>query len=115
MNLKLYYDGDCPFCSRYADILGLKNCYELTLCDARVELEWMECREGLSLDDGVIVVLEGRCFQGVEALDMLLGFCRFKGLFFGLQRFVFSRPWLGGVIYGVAKFLRRALLRLQNK
>ena len=70
--LTLYYDKQCPFCSKYANFLKLKENFEITLKDARQNLDEISlvC-ENLDINDGFIVVYENHCFQGVKALEFL--------------------------------------------
>lgn len=115
MKLALYYDGDCPFCSKYADILRLQSCYELKIYNAREESSWQTCKKNIKLDDGVIFIVNGSCFQGVEALDMLLKTCKYKGLFFGFHKLIFSNSFIGNGVYWVFKILRKIALALKYK
>jgi len=110
MKVILYYDGDCPFCNRYADILKLKKCFDLEICDARTDLSWKEANKDIILDDGVILIYEEKLYQGVEALDMLLSICKYKGLFFSFQKFIFSNKFLGNIVYTCFKFFRKIAL-----
>ena len=70
--ITLYYDKQCPFCSNYANLLKLKENFEITLKDARENLDEISlvC-ENLDINDGFIVVYENHCFQGVKALEFL--------------------------------------------
>ena len=115
MKLALYYDGDCPFCSKYADVLRLKGCYELTICNAREDTSWQECNKNIKLDDGVILVANNNCFQGVEALDMLLKICQYRGLFFSLHKLIFSNALVGKSVYALFKILRKCVLYFKKK
>jgi predicted DCC family thiol-disulfide oxidoreductase YuxK len=102
---RLYYDGECPFCNRYAKFKELQACANLELCDARVDKSYEDL--GLKLDDGVILALEGgRSYQGVEAIRFLENICDFQGFFFQLQRWVFKTPLLRDGVYSVLKLLR---------
>ena len=114
MKAFLYYDGDCPFCNRYADILKLKKCFDLKICDARIDLSWKEFDKELLLDNGVILIYENQCYQGVEALDMLLSMCKYKGVFFSFQKIIFSNKIIGNIVYSCFKFLRKIALRLKR-
>lgn len=102
------------FCSRYADILKLKRCYDLEIHDARQDNSWLECSKNIDLDDGVILIVENNCFQGVQALDTLLRLCRYKGVFFGIHRLVFSNSFIGRIAYGALKGLRKTALFLKR-
>ena len=70
--ITLYYDKQCPFCSNYANLLKLKENFEITLKDARKNLDEISlvC-ENLDINDGFIVVYENHCFQGAKALEFL--------------------------------------------
>ena len=70
--ITLYYDKQCPFCSKYANLLKLKENFEISLKDARENLsEIAFVCENLNINDGFIVVYENNCFQGAKALEFL--------------------------------------------
>jgi len=110
MELILYYDGKCPFCNRYADILKLKKCYHIKICDARTNLHWKKLDENIQLDEGVILQYDDTYFQGVEALNMLLYICKYDGVFFLLQKWIFSNKFVGNIVYSGFKYLRKIAL-----
>ncbi|MGB6328399.1 MAG: DCC1-like thiol-disulfide oxidoreductase family protein [Halarcobacter sp.] len=114
MKVFLYYDGDCPFCKRYADILKLKKCFDIKICDARTDLSWKKSNKDIILDDGVILIYEDRYYQGVEALDMLLSICKYDGIFFSFQKFIFSNKILGFIVYNCLKFFRKVTLWIKS-
>jgi predicted DCC family thiol-disulfide oxidoreductase YuxK len=114
MKVFLYYDGECPFCNRYADILKLKKCFEINICDARTDLSWKECKKNICLDDGVILIYQEKCYQGVEALDMLLNICKYDGVFFSFQKLVFSNKFIGNIVYSCFKFFRKVALFIKK-
>lgn len=70
--LTLYYDKQCPFCSKYANLLKLKENFEITLKDARENLDEISvlCKN-LDINDGFIVLYKNDCFQGAKALEFL--------------------------------------------
>ena len=110
----IYYDGDCPFCNRYAEILKLKKCLDLSICDARVDLKWKDYKKDLVLDDGVILIVENECYQGTVAIEMLLSICKFEGAFFSLQKFIFSNKILANIVYTCFKFFRKIALAVKS-
>lgn len=69
----LYYDGECPFCRRYADYVRLRRKFNLTLKNAREEMEAIAAfrAQGFEINNGMILVLEGKIYQGAEALAVL--------------------------------------------
>ena len=70
--LILYYDKQCPFCSKYANFLKLKENFEITLKNARENLDEISvlCKN-LDINDGFIVIYKNDCFQGAKALEFL--------------------------------------------
>ena len=68
----LYYDKQCPFCSKYANLLKLKENFEITLKDARENFDEIALLcENLNINDGFIVLYKDNCFQGSKALEFL--------------------------------------------
>lgn len=113
---KLYYDGECPFCAHYAKFKELRACINLELCDAREDLSYKEHNRDIKLDDGVILILEsGEFFQGVNAINYLHRLCSFDGFFFHIQKWVFSKPMLASLVYGILKSLRWLALSLKRR
>ena len=98
----LYYDGDCPFCRRYADYLRLRKKFNLTLKNARVEPEAIAGlrSQGYEINNGMILILEGKIYQGAEALAVLEEKLN---------------PALLRAIYPALKVLRRLILKLLDK
>lgn len=70
--ITLYYDKQCPFCTKYANLLKLKENFEITLKDARENLDEISvlCKN-LDINDGFIVLYKNDCFQGAKALEFL--------------------------------------------
>ena len=70
--ITLYYDKQCPFCTKYAKLLKLKENFEITLKDARENLDEISvlCKN-LDINDGFIVIYKNDCFQGAKALEFL--------------------------------------------
>ena len=70
--ITLYYDKQCPFCSKYANLLKLKENFEITLKDARENQSEISLLCGnLNINDGFIVLYKSDCFQGAKALAFL--------------------------------------------
>lgn len=118
LNMKkayLFYDGACPFCNQYAKFKELSECIDLELRDARQNMLWKKLNPSLKLDDGIILLLQdGTILQGVEAVAYLDNICSFKGVFFKLQKFIFSNKPLAIVVYGILKLFRKIALKLKR-
>ena len=72
--LSVIYDGACPFCASYVRLSLLREATgHVRLLDARDEPDL--CRElksrGFDLDDGMVVIYEGRVYHAADALRLL--------------------------------------------
>ena len=114
--LTLYYDKQCPFCSKYANLLKLKENFEITLKDARQNLSEISfvC-EKLDINDGFIVVYENHCFQGSKALAFLNSAVD-KDTFLGKLHFIFRYDNIfSKILYNVLFILRKIILFVLRK
>ena len=115
--LTLYYDGDCPICSRYRDYVAIRRDYELELCDARehrVEIEDL-ARQGFDINTGMILVAPQGTLQGYEAVVAMRGLTHGRGLGDGLFRLLLKAPWLVRIGYPFARLIRHGLLRATGR
>lgn len=72
----LIYDGECPFCTRYADYVAIKKRLpDLELLDARAQPDHAAVREarakGLIIDEGMLLIDGEMVLHGAEALAAL--------------------------------------------
>ncbi|MEM7249816.1 MAG: DCC1-like thiol-disulfide oxidoreductase family protein [Pseudomonadota bacterium] len=72
--MRIFYDGDCYFCSRYAELMKLKSIVgdvELkSLRDHPEEAKRFEA-EGLNINNGFVVEHDGRTYFGADAFAHL--------------------------------------------
>lgn len=114
----LVYDGDCPFCSRYVQLLRIREAVgPLRLVNARdggAEVEEVE-REGLDLNEGMVLKLSGKMYHGHDCVHALSLLSAPKGLFSRFNGWVFRSPKRAAVIYPVLRAGRNASLRLLGR
>ena len=110
----LLYDGACPFCSFYARKSGFEtpDGRLLKLIDANRAPELLAGlrAQGCDVDEGMVLVLEGRRYQGAEAMTALQAMTRGAGWFGGLSRWFASNPRRARAFYPWFIRLRRAAL-----
>lgn len=68
--LRIVYDGDCPFCTRYVQLMRLRERHAVELIDARREPERARAY-GLDLNEGMIADLDGEIHHGAKAVALL--------------------------------------------
>jgi predicted DCC family thiol-disulfide oxidoreductase YuxK len=114
--ITLYYDKQCPFCSKYANFLKLKENFEITLKDARENLSEISLLCGnLNINDGFIVVYKNDCFQGSKALAFLNSAVD-KTTFLGKLHFFFRYDNLfSNLFYKLFFILRKIILFILGK
>ena len=101
------YDGECPFCSRYAEYAKLRATFpNLKLVNARDFLSEAATlrKRGFDLNQGMLVIHRGSYFFGPEAMTFLAK-NGVRGLFQPLQHSGISK-----LIYPVLRRFRNAVL-----
>lgn len=68
--IRVLYDGECPFCASYVRMARLRQSAEVQLLNARDRPDLVAdyAARGFSIDDGMIVDLDGRVYFGWEAV-----------------------------------------------
>ena len=114
--ITLYYDKQCPFCSKYANLLKLKESFEITLKDARENQSEIALLCGnLNINDGFIVLYKNDCFQGAKALAFLNSAVD-KTTFLGKLHFFFRYDNLfSNLLYKLFFILRKIILFILGK
>ena len=114
--ITLYYDKQCPFCSNYANLLKLKENFEIIHKDARQNLSQISLACGnLDINDGFIVVYTNDCFQGAKALEFLNSAVD-KTTILGKLHFFFAYENIfSKVLYKILFILRKVILFILRK
>lgn len=69
--MRVYYDGDCPFCTSYVKLARLRRAVGgVELINAREATDEIAqfAADGYDIDKGMIVVLDGKTYFGWEAV-----------------------------------------------
>ena len=115
--LILYYDGDCPICSRYRDYVAIRQAYDLDLRDARQHLAEVAQlhAEGFDINSGMILVTPDGTMQGANAVVAMRAFTRGRGPGDAMFRMLLKAPWLVRFGYPFARGLRHLLLKATGR
>ena len=113
----LIYDGDCPFCSNYAQYLRVKEAVdEFVLVDAREGGPVVEEVRSLphDLNQAMVLKLDGRYYVGHEALNVLALLSDKRGAFSRLNRLLFNSPRVAKLAYPLLRSARWLALKAKR-
>ena len=68
------YDGDCPFCNHFAQLLELKRSLpSLEIIDGRENLDQLTqlYKQGYDLNKGAILIINGSIKNGADAINWI--------------------------------------------
>ena len=114
----LVYDGDCPLCRRYVDLLRLRDSVgEVELVSARSQHPVVRVlvAEGYDLNEGIVFVEQERVYFGAACMSRLALLSSPIGFFNRVNRTVFRSPRICAALYPVLKSGRRVLLWLLGR
>ena len=73
-NLTFIYDGECPFCNHFAELLELKSkISNISILDGRKNPKIINylLEKGYDLDKGAILLKDDDIFHGAEAINTI--------------------------------------------
>ena len=73
-NLTFIYDGECPFCNHFAELLELKSkINKISILDARKNPKIIKSllEKGYDIDRGAILLKDDDIFHGAEAINKI--------------------------------------------
>ena len=71
-NLTFIYDGECPFCNHFAELLELKSeINRIYIMDGRKNRKIVSSLldKGYDIDKGAILIMDDEIFHGAEAIN----------------------------------------------
>ena len=73
-NYTFIYDGKCPFCNHFAELLEIKsNISNIKIVDGRKNLSLIKSllEKGYDLDNGAILLKDKEIFHGADAINTI--------------------------------------------
>ncbi len=114
----LIYDGECPFCSRYARYVRLRRALgDLRLIDARrggPEIDWVRDK-GLDINAGMVLRIGGEFYHGAACLNRLALMSSRSDTFNSVNVFLFKHPQLARFAYPLLRMGRNATLKVLGR
>jgi len=116
--LEIVYDGDCPFCTRFVEIYRIrKNVGSVKLTNARERADLVErfTREGLDINNGMVVFWQGHTYYGPDSVNLLAMLGAEKGAFSALNRLLFKNKRVAGLVYPLMVKGRKLTLKAMGR
>ena len=113
------YDGECPFCNHFAQLLDLKSSLpSLQIIDGRQNLEQLTqlYNQGYDLDKGAILINNGKILHGSDAINWICSELKEPNdSLLELLRVIFSSNMRSRKLFPILLWSRRFLLTLKGK
>lgn len=118
--LALIYDRECPVCTAYSCSVGVDESHaagvrRINARDAENELVRQAREAGLDLDDGMVVVHQGKLYHGADALNIMARMAPDRGLGNRLNKLLFGNPTIARLSYPILRAGRNTLLKLLGR
>ena len=117
MSLAIYYDGDCPFCTRYVTMLRLRETGEVRLVDLREDpaLRAELRSQGFEVNTGMVVEDTSGRVGGADAVNKLALLSTPSTAFNKINRALFSSSFASSTLYPVLRMGRWIALFLMGR
>ena len=113
------YDGECPFCNHFAELLELKSRIpSLEIIDGRKNLEQLTqlFNQGYDLNKGAILIKNGKVKHGAEAINWICSELKEPNdSLLEMIKVIFSSKKRGKNLFPFLLWSRRILLTLKGK
>tara|TARA_B100001109_G_C18657021_1_gene377708 strand:- start:228 stop:587 length:360 start_codon:yes stop_codon:yes gene_type:complete len=116
--MKIIYDGDCPFCSKYVRLIQLKRTVgDVELINARSDSLIKEKLRRLSIDvnQGMVLIDGKDIYFAEDCLHRLALLSTSSTLFNSINKFVFKHKILSNILYPIMKTGRNLTLFILNR
>ncbi len=115
-DVTLIYDGECPVCTAYSCNVDAGSA-QLRRINARSADPNVQSavEAGIDLDDGMVVLHQGKLYHGAEAMHRMAILSPKSGLRNRLNRMMFGNLAVARATYPVLRAGRNALLRLLGR
>jgi len=112
------YDGQCPFCSHYVQLVRLRETLgQIKLIDARKGGPQVDevRKAGLDLDEGMVLKLDGRLYHGAECIHRLALLSTRSSWFNRVNAALFRSQRASRLLYPALRGGRNAVLRMLGR
>ena len=113
------YDGECPFCNHFAQLLELKcSLSDFKILDGRENLALLTklYKQGYDLNKGAILINKANILHGADAVNLIC--CQIKepsDSLLEVLRIIFSSNKRTNLLFPILLWSRRLLLTIKGK
>jgi predicted DCC family thiol-disulfide oxidoreductase YuxK len=114
----LVYDEECPLCDAYCRVVRLRESVgELRLVNAREDSAVMKeiTRQGLDIDQGMVLKVEGVLYYGSDAIHALSLMSSASGAANRINHWIFRSKTRSRFLYPILRSGRNLLLKALRK
>tara|TARA_B100000214_G_scaffold14002_1_gene9723 strand:+ start:327 stop:728 length:402 start_codon:yes stop_codon:yes gene_type:complete len=113
------YDGECPFCNYFAELLEIKSCLpEFEVLDGRKDLALLSqlYKQGYDLDKGAILIKNETIMHGADAINFICSeISEPSDSLLEVLRIIFTSNKRTNILFPILLWSRRLLLTLKGK
>ena len=116
-NVYVVYDGECPFCTAYCNMVRVKKAAgKIVLVDAREPSDLMNeiTSLGLNIDQGMVVKINGQIYYGSSAINILALMGTRSGVFNKINYWIFKSKKFSSLLYPALRDCRNLALWLMD-
>jgi len=116
--MKIVYDGECPFCSKYVRLIQLKRTVgDVELINARSDNLIKEKLKKLSIDinQGMVLIHEENIYFAEDCVHRLALLSTSSTIFNRINKFIFKHKVLSKILYPIMKTGRNLILFILNR
>ena len=117
--MEFIYDGECPFCNYFAQLLELKsNVKDLSFIDARDNLPQMTIllKQGYDINDGAILRIKDEILTGSEAINYICSIIEDPSdSLLSVLKLIFKSKKRSSLLFPFLIYSRRLLLLIKGK
>ncbi len=113
------YDGECPFCNHFAQLLELKSSFpSLEIIDGRKNLDQLTqlYKQGYDLNNGAILINNGKIKHGSEAINWICSELKQPNdSLLEILRIIFSSNKRSKLLFPILLWARRLSLTIKGR
>lgn len=116
-NIRIYYDGACPFCNSYVRLLRLRTSFNVELIDVRKNPSVIRrfAAGGIDLNVGMVAEVGSAWYHGADAIQFLAMVDTPKRTFNWINYHLSRHGWVARCLYPLMRWARSIILAVTRR